>query len=464
MSDNANELAEAITVVTEPERPKAILIFENPGEIDPRLITVMGTNLKTSSSTPIGTFGTGLKYAIAGILRLGGTVFISSGLVEHSFAAYPEAIQDKTFGFIKMFTTSEPTQAADPGQTLGFTTELGKNWAPWMLYRELWSNMKDEGGTDVTFVQPDTYGRYILPAPTPGITRVIVQCDEVSSCFSTESDFLLSTKPIWTNTDLEIHPARTDGAVFYRGIRVATVKQKSSEYTYNILHPERLTEDRTIDLWTCSYRIVQSLSNLDDQLVAETILLAKDSIFEATFTFEYSTAFSFVMRDAIKFHKYNKHLNESARKRSRHLYVYDSMPVAIPRTPEVQKKISRYLELLSLFNINIPWTEIRPCKKSHRDDDSIIFYEDVLWVTEEVLASDDWLLQLLARRHDGQSFNAFREEKDLLFIMNMARPTLPVLEEYFANIAKEALEEEVTAAEETFLQPVEATSSSEIPF
>lgn len=44
------------------------VIFENPGEIDPRMISTFGVNVKENDSA-IGFFGTGLKYAIAILLR-----------------------------------------------------------------------------------------------------------------------------------------------------------------------------------------------------------------------------------------------------------------------------------------------------------------------------------------------------------------------------------------------------------
>ena len=62
-----------------------LLLFENPGEIDPRLIGSFGVNVKDDPSTAFGFFGTGLKYALAILLRTGHEVTIQSGLTEHRF-------------------------------------------------------------------------------------------------------------------------------------------------------------------------------------------------------------------------------------------------------------------------------------------------------------------------------------------------------------------------------------------
>jgi hypothetical protein len=60
--------------------------FSNPGEIDMTAISVMGLSAKESDSA-IGRFGTGLKYAVAITLRLGGQITIWSGLNHYTFEA-----------------------------------------------------------------------------------------------------------------------------------------------------------------------------------------------------------------------------------------------------------------------------------------------------------------------------------------------------------------------------------------
>src|SRR5690606_17354524 len=112
-----------------------MLIFSNPGLIDETAITTIAVNAKTGNN-PIGVFGTGLKYAIAIILRLGGRVTIYRGLKKLEFGIKTKTIRGKEFDIITM-----------NGRQLGFTTHLGHHWQPWMAYRELWSNARDEEGT-----------------------------------------------------------------------------------------------------------------------------------------------------------------------------------------------------------------------------------------------------------------------------------------------------------------------------
>jgi hypothetical protein len=60
--------------------------FANAGLIDLDVIRVMGVSVKTNDN-PIGYFGTGLKYAIATLLRTGHTVTLKRGGRDHEFSA-----------------------------------------------------------------------------------------------------------------------------------------------------------------------------------------------------------------------------------------------------------------------------------------------------------------------------------------------------------------------------------------
>ena len=117
-----------------------MLYFHNPGEIDIRGATVAGLSAK-EGDTPIGFFGTGLKYALATALRFKCQVIIHSGTKTHIFWLKNETIRGKPFDTIQMQT--------DRGDfvDLGFTTELGKTWELWMSYREFLCNALDEGAS-----------------------------------------------------------------------------------------------------------------------------------------------------------------------------------------------------------------------------------------------------------------------------------------------------------------------------
>ena len=142
------------------------IIFSNPGLIDPRLITVLGVNVKEGTS-PIGFFGTGLKYAISVLLRNQCSIHIYAGQDAYAFSTREETIRGKTFSVVHM-----------NDQPLGFTTELGKNWKPWMALRELYSNAKDEGG--------DWRLGDLSPKDLPGNTVIVVDGTDALDAYAQE--------------------------------------------------------------------------------------------------------------------------------------------------------------------------------------------------------------------------------------------------------------------------------------
>jgi hypothetical protein len=87
------------------------VIFENDGEIDAAAIRTFGVSVKQGDN-PIGFFGTGLKYALAILLRTGHSVAIQSGLEKHRFALKDVTIRGETFQVVTMNR-----------RELGFTTQ-----------------------------------------------------------------------------------------------------------------------------------------------------------------------------------------------------------------------------------------------------------------------------------------------------------------------------------------------------
>lgn len=203
------------------------LCFENEGVIDEKTWRTFGVSVKENKN-PIGFFGTGLKYAIAIILRHGGEVIITTGedLTKHThrFTREPATVRGESFDFV-----------AHNGEFLSFTTELGKNWEPWMAYRELYSNCLDENGR---------VKRRKRLVGKDGHTRIYVKCPEILKAHNNKGHYFVTGKPDFVGAEVDIW-LRPSDCVFYRGIRAHTFN-KPSGFTYNIKAPLDLTEDRTI--------------------------------------------------------------------------------------------------------------------------------------------------------------------------------------------------------------------------
>lgn len=402
-----------------------MLTFTNPGVLDPRAITTFGINVKENAN-PIGSFGTGLKYAIAVVLRLGGAIAIQTEdedqTLSYDFVAIPEEVRGKTFHFVHMETRRLGVEGGT-SQPLGFTTELGKHWAPWMAYRELRSNTMDEGGS--VYVASAT-AVWFRAKPH---TTISVNCTEIEAAHAEGAHYFLETVPLWASADLEIHPPRNDGAVFYRGICVAYIEQAQSVYTYNILREEQLTEDRTLDRWTCSWRITSAVAMLTNAELAEAILLAQPETYEASLSFAYVSAFSDEMRAVMWLQQRNAALNSSAALRARTLYKTAFAPLALPMTAAHRCKVALVQELLAACDIQVAWVDIRLGDMTPEAKDEVFLCDGILWVSQASLEAETWLLHILANRNLALPWRAFRREEQLLSVMRQAHPALAVFQD-----------------------------------
>jgi len=246
----------------------SFVIFDNPGEIDPRLISTFGVNVKEGDN-PIGFFGTGLKYAIAVLLRTGHRVSVQTGLSTYDFGLRAETIRGKEFQFVHMMGRAEPV-------ALGFTTELGKTWPMWAAYRELFCNCRDENG--------DTYTAKAMPAPEAGRTRFIVAGAEFERIHDDRWQYFLEDEPDMMAGSVEVR-RRASLCYFYRGVRVAQLPRPAL-FTYNDTQKLDLTEDRTAkNSWEILGRIAWGVLKSTDEQFLRQVLTADQEYVEGQLDF-----------------------------------------------------------------------------------------------------------------------------------------------------------------------------------
>ena len=272
--------------------------FFNPTTLDPRLITTFGASIKPAAEgSPIGFFGTGLKHSIATILRSGGSLTIETNEIKLGFVVKDEILRGETDPMIYIHSANVVTPC-------GFTTGLGRNWEPWMVFRELWSNCKDEGGSmAVPAVKP------------PNWTTITVIWDALDTVVQHKQNYILDTSPIETIPDeLSIHPG-SSSTVFYRGIAAGQLSAPA-RFTYNILSPCTMTEDRTIPEYTAKSRIARGLAKSTSEHVLKETLLARDLTLEHTLDYTYADAREPWLTAAHRFALSKRsELNHSARER-----------------------------------------------------------------------------------------------------------------------------------------------------
>jgi hypothetical protein len=253
------------------EIAKPYLLFINPGSLDMNLVKLMGVSVKESND-PIGFFGTGLKYAMATALRLGGAMTIYANGERFEIRGRKVTLRDKEF-----------TQVMLNDEALGFTTELGKQWEAWMVVRELYSNALDENGE--AMIQSGD----IAEAALDGNSAIVLEGDCFVSVWENRQNYFLSQHEACVHTTQHVNSFDALGhnhAVFYRGIKVFDTSLPTL-YRYNILDTVTLTEDRTLRY---EFQLKEA--------VEKAIITSKDanyltrSLTSGEYTFEHYLSFS----------------------------------------------------------------------------------------------------------------------------------------------------------------------------
>jgi|SRR3990167_4583534 len=242
------------------------VIFENKGEIDPLLITTFGVNVKDGDS-PIGFFGTGLKYALAILMRHDCGVIIQSGAAEFTFGKKNVTLRGKEFEFVTM-----------NGEPLNFTTEVGKTWDLWMAYREMYCNSQDEGGA--------VYESVASPDPQNSLTRVIVSGSAFIEIARKHGDYFLTSDP-WIKTPrVNIHQGESRGC-YYRNVMVGKLSARPTMFTYNNNSSVDLTEDRTMKHpFIVSHRIASTVIESENAAYIRACVTAGDNYHEGELDYD----------------------------------------------------------------------------------------------------------------------------------------------------------------------------------
>jgi hypothetical protein len=241
-----------------------MIYFSNPGVIDLTGLKTFGLTSKAGASDKIGRFGTGLKYAVAVILRKDGVISIQRGNHKHTLRTLPEE-----------FRGTKTQRVVLDDEPLAFTTDLGRDWQPWMAFRELYSNALDEGG-NVSDIAPDAdRDGTVISVDLPAFTAIH---DTMEEHFIGPDE-----KPHWESDDIRVFRGATD-FVFYRGIAVLKLKKRAA-FRYDLKGHVSLSEDRTAQYaFIIHHRIAEAMVKCDvPQILGEVVSTRNE--FEASLDF-----------------------------------------------------------------------------------------------------------------------------------------------------------------------------------
>lgn len=261
------------------------VVFSTPGLIDIRAFTHFGVTSKPNTSNPIGYFGTGLKYAIAVLCRLGAEPRLWIGRDEYQFYVRPEKFRDREFRMVRM-RRRRWSLTRSTHHSLPFTTELGKNWEAWQAFRELEANTRDEDG--LTWLAGGE--QEVLDQVQAGHTVFAVDCPAFTEAYHDRAKtFLpegLSVREDGARVQVLDRPSQH---IYYRGLRVADVP-KPTLYTYNFLSDQTLTEDRTLK-WPHMARaaLASHVVTSHDAQFIENVVTAKDQNWEHGLEYDYQS-------------------------------------------------------------------------------------------------------------------------------------------------------------------------------
>lgn len=267
------------------------IVFETPGLIDIRSFTLMGVTAKPNSANPIGYFGTGLKYSMAALIRLGCNPVVWIGKDKYTFFKKADKFRDTDLDMIWMKREKFHLLKASNHQ-LPFSTNYGRNWKPWMIYRELESNTRDENGTTLKIEGPSTFIE-----PVEGMTRICVDLPEFVDVHAIKNEIFLP-EAVREGSGVQMVERKTKN-LYWRGLRVFET-QKPCLNTYNFLDRLELTEDRTLsNEFYARYALGKWIVKSEDEYAIKSIILASDADWESTIhydnTIEPSETFSRVM-------------------------------------------------------------------------------------------------------------------------------------------------------------------------
>ncbi len=249
--------------------------FITPTKLSLIDIISMGDSSKRNDPTTIGQFDSGLKYAIALLLRNNVDIEINvydNDVVEtFRFDTFTEKCEStdkekELIGVTKSTFTGYTT--SDEYHKTGFAKQLGYNWELWMAFRELYSNMLDEKG-------------YLIDdnddIPINNGTTITLEFDESNPFYE-----IYQNKHLYINTSnrlFSLSPSidilRNDEnylRIYKQNVLVYIDKNKPSLYAYNIRFGE-IDERRILNnLYSIEHSIIDAIATTKNEDYLRTII------------------------------------------------------------------------------------------------------------------------------------------------------------------------------------------------
>jgi len=231
---------------------KQYLCIQNQGEVDPQAFTLLGASVKEDEA--IGFFGSGNKYAIASVLRLGLSLRIFSGETEIDIETKTQFFRGEEFSVIHI-----------NGQATSITTRTGPKWQIRDAIREFWSNARDEGDC-VTSVGHNVEG-------ISSITRIFIELNsDISSMLLNWDKYFLPDDVVPLDSNKIARIFSPNPANFFRkGVWICEDRASVGYFTYDFANFD-LPESRKVSSHAAASGISDALRWCNSSVVFETLL------------------------------------------------------------------------------------------------------------------------------------------------------------------------------------------------
>jgi hypothetical protein len=260
------------------------LKIQNDGELDIRLVALMGGTTKANDKYKIGQFGTGLKYTMAYLLRNNVDFKIFCGETEAKITAEKEVIKETEFEIIYI-----------DGTRTSITTGMGQQWSPWMIIRELWCNALDEGGE----LRETVYESGLIghAGKTTFYIQMLPDIQDVLDKW--RQYFIQDRTPMWEDSEYAIHAnGKDDNLKIYKQGVLIYQHPTPSLFSYDIKSADinELREFRGI----VSMEIFRALRSPNNEVVTHFLNNITEDMYEGSeLEYDWFTSFANIWKETI---------------------------------------------------------------------------------------------------------------------------------------------------------------------
>jgi hypothetical protein len=261
------------------------LKIQNNGELDIRLVALMGGTTKANDRFKIGQFGTGLKYTLAFLFRKNLSFKIFSGEQQINLSIQKETIKEDVFEIV----------CINENRT-SITTKMGLEWSAWMIIRELWCNALDEGGE----LKEEVYSEDEFLIGEAGKTTFFIQIsDEIQEVLDNWGNYFAhGNNKIFESEEHCIYPGGDKLRLYKNGVLIYQNPDVKSLFSYDIKNAE-INELREFK-GSVSLEVFEALRNPNEDVISIFLSEVKEHHYEGSqLDYDWFTSFASIWQKTI---------------------------------------------------------------------------------------------------------------------------------------------------------------------